>query len=93
MNEETKRSCVDCGVYNCHTRDKEYPDFCLTTELTDEERAEVWKLYEEPENQKASVYLLRLNRIFTCDTLGCRKSWLSQNGWAITRSELPPVWV
>ena len=48
MNEETKRSCVDCGVYNCHTRDKEYPDFCLTTELTDEERAEVWKLYEEP---------------------------------------------
>ena len=38
MNEETKRSCVDCGVYNCHTRDKEYPDFCLTTELTDEER-------------------------------------------------------
>lgn len=64
MNEETKRSCVDCGVYNCHTRDKEYPDFCLTTELTDEERAEVWKLYEEPENQKASVVSAQIESDF-----------------------------
>lgn len=64
MNEETKRSCVDCGVYNCHTRDKEYPDFCLTTELTDEERAEVWKLYEEPENQKASVVSAQIESAF-----------------------------
>lgn len=64
MNEETKRSCVDCGVYNCHTRDKEYPDFCLTTELTDEERAVVWKLYEEPENQKASVVSAQIESDF-----------------------------
>jgi uncharacterized metal-binding protein len=24
-------SCTDCGVYNCRTRDKEFPGFCLTT--------------------------------------------------------------
>ena len=31
-----KKSCVDCGILNCHTRDRQYPEFCLTTELTAE---------------------------------------------------------
>ncbi len=37
MCAEVKKSCVDCGIYNCQTREKKYPDFCLTTELTEEE--------------------------------------------------------
>lgn len=24
-------SCTDCGVYNCRSRDKQFPGFCLTT--------------------------------------------------------------
>ena len=36
MIMEEKKSCVDCGVLNCQTRDKEYPEFCLTTELPEE---------------------------------------------------------
>lgn len=54
MCAEVKRSCVDCGIYNCQTRDKKYPDFCLTTELTEEEIEELHQLYEIPENQKVS---------------------------------------
>ena len=28
---EFEKSCVNCGVLNCAKRDKEYPEFCLTT--------------------------------------------------------------
>lgn len=40
------RSCVDCGVINCSKRNSEYPEFCLTTALTDEEIDEILKLYK-----------------------------------------------
>ena len=46
------RSCVDCGILNCHTRDKEYPDFCLTTHMNEETEQKVRHLYEEEENRK-----------------------------------------
>ena len=54
MCAEVRRSCVDCGVYNCQTRDKTYPEFCLTTKLTEEEAEEVHRLYDLPENRKVS---------------------------------------
>ncbi|MBQ6314661.1 MAG: DUF1847 domain-containing protein [Mogibacterium sp.] len=50
-----KKSCIDCGILNCHKRDKEYPDFCLTTELSEETIEKVRKLYEDEENNKVSV--------------------------------------
>ena len=32
MQKQTSElSCTDCGVYNCRTRDKQFPGFCLTT--------------------------------------------------------------
>ena len=30
---EFEKSCVNCGVLNCAKRDKEYPEFCLTTNI------------------------------------------------------------
>ena len=58
------RSCVDCGVLNCRTRDKEYPDFCLTAELTPEITEKVRKLYEDDENNKVSVISAQIENEF-----------------------------
>ena len=58
------RSCVDCGVLNCRTRDKEYPDFCLTAELTPEITEKVSKLYEDDENNKVSVISAQIENEF-----------------------------
>ena len=47
MKDEQKLSCVDCGVKNCETRDREYPEFCLTTGLSPETIEKARRLYEE----------------------------------------------
>lgn len=43
--EEKKFSCLDCGVFNCDTRDKSFPKFCLTTETDKDEFAAVEEIY------------------------------------------------
>lgn len=49
-------SCVDCGVINCSRRNGSYPEFCLTTGLTEKELERVVKLYtENEENHKLAV--------------------------------------
>ena len=58
------RSCVDCGILNCKTRDKEYPEFCLTAELTQETIEKVRALYEEEENNKVSVISAQIENEF-----------------------------
>ncbi len=58
------KSCVDCGVLNCQKRDKEYPDFCLTTELSAETIEKVRRLYEEDENNKVSVISAQIENEF-----------------------------
>lgn len=30
-------SCVDCGTQNCKYKNRTYPDFCLTTNLKEED--------------------------------------------------------
>lgn len=62
MNE--KRSCVDCGILNCQTRDKEYPEFCLTTGLTEEMVMKVQRLYEDEENRKVSIISAQIENEF-----------------------------
>lgn len=62
MNE--KKTCVDCGILNCQKRDKEYPDFCLTTDLSAETIEKVRKLYEEEENNKVSVISAQIENEF-----------------------------
>ncbi|MBQ6150956.1 MAG: DUF1847 domain-containing protein [Mogibacterium sp.] len=61
---EEKRSCADCGVLNCHTRDKEYPEFCLTTELSVETAEKVHCLYEDEENKRVSVISAQIENEF-----------------------------
>jgi uncharacterized metal-binding protein len=55
---------VDCGVLNCHTRDKEYPEFCLTTELSPETMEKVRRLYEDEENNRVSVISAQIENEF-----------------------------
>ena len=56
MNDTTCLSCVDCGVLNCQKRSGTYPDFCLTTGLSEEKLRAVTSLYiEDAENQMVSV--------------------------------------
>ena len=64
MEDDRKLSCVDCGVKNCQTRDKEYPEFCLTTGLSAETIEKVRKLYEEEENRKVSVISAEIENEF-----------------------------
>ena len=45
-----KLSCVDCSVRNCEFQNSMYPEFCLTTELTEEQIEEVLALYQEKVN-------------------------------------------
>ena len=60
----TEKSCADCGVLNCQTRDKEYPEFCLTTQLTPETVEKVRRLYEDDENNKVSVVSAQIENEF-----------------------------
>lgn len=59
-----RKTCVDCGILNCQTRDREYPEFCLTTELTDETIEKVRSLYEIEENNKVSVISAQIENEF-----------------------------
>ena len=49
------RTCVDCGSINCDSRQREYPEFCLTEKLDKETIEKVRCLYEEEENSRVSV--------------------------------------
>lgn len=59
-----RRTCIDCGVLNCETRDKVYPDFCLTTELSKETIDKVRALYEDEENRRVSVTSAEVENAF-----------------------------
>lgn len=48
-------SCVDCTVTNCNLQDKKYPDFCLTTNMSEELLEEAMKCYEEDENRRSMI--------------------------------------
>jgi len=53
MEKEKKdicRSCIDCGVLKCDEYEGEFPPFCVTTKVSEEEKAELRKLYMENEN-------------------------------------------
>ena len=60
---ETK-SCVDCGALNCYKKDKTYPEFCLTTGLTQETIDKVRTLYDDEENRKVSVISAQIENEF-----------------------------
>lgn len=42
-------SCSDCGVLNCYRRDKNFPEFCLTTNVSEKDIEKVNELYKNDE--------------------------------------------
>lgn len=51
-NRERKMSCADCAVVNCDVQNKEYPKFCLTTNMDDEIKACALQAYDEDNNRQ-----------------------------------------
>ena len=43
-------SCVDCGTQNCKFKTRTYPEFCLTSNLSEEDSAWAVERYEEDRN-------------------------------------------
>lgn len=53
MSEKDTRSCVNCGVYHCDHLDKDWPEFCMTTNTDESYFAEAADEYmNDPETRK-----------------------------------------
>lgn len=50
-----KLSCVDCRVGNCDEMNKQFPDFCVTTNMNDDTLKCAMQLYEEEENKAVTL--------------------------------------
>jgi uncharacterized metal-binding protein len=48
-------SCVDCGTQNCKFKTRTYPEFCLTTNLDQEDAAWAAERYEQDRNREVMV--------------------------------------
>ena len=53
--EEKTLSCVDCGTQNCKFKTRTYPDFCLTTNLSEEDSAWALERYDEDRNREIMI--------------------------------------
>ena len=53
--EEKKLSCIDCANINCNYQTKQYPEFCLTTNMDEEVLADAMELYKEDENRRSMI--------------------------------------
>lgn len=53
--DKKELSCVDCGTQNCKFKDRTYPDFCLTTNLSEDDAKCAAERYEEDRNHEVMV--------------------------------------
>lgn len=53
--EEKTLSCVDCGTQNCKFKTRTYPEFCLTTNLADEDSSWALERYDEDRNREIMI--------------------------------------
>ena len=53
--ECNKLSCIDCHVVNCNHQNKEFPEFCLTTNMNPSTLEDAMKCYEEDENRRSMI--------------------------------------
>lgn len=53
--KEKEYSCVDCGTQNCKYKDRTFPDFCLTTSISDDDRKWVVERYDEDKNREIMI--------------------------------------
>jgi len=61
-----ERSCVDCGNNNCRKEQGNFPDFCATTQLSEETKAKVIARYQEPDNHKVMVESAMVESEYYC---------------------------
>ena len=53
--EKNTLSCVDCGTQNCKFKTRTYPEFCLTTNLSEDDSAWALERYDEDRNREIMV--------------------------------------
>ena len=53
--EEKTLSCIDCGTQNCKFKTRTYPDFCLTTNLSEDDTRWALERYEEDRNREIMI--------------------------------------
>ena len=53
--EKNKLSCVECGTQNCKFKTRTYPEFCLTTNLSEDDSAWALERYDEDRNREIMV--------------------------------------
>ena len=53
--EKNTLSCVDCGTQNCKFKTRTYPEFCLTTNLSDDDSAWALERYDEDRNREIMI--------------------------------------
>ena len=53
--DKKELSCVDCGTQNCKFKDRTYPEFCLTTNLSEDDAKWAAERYEEDRNHEVMV--------------------------------------
>lgn len=53
--DKKELSCVDCGTQNCKFKDRTYPDFCLTANLSEDDAKWASERYEEDRNHEVMV--------------------------------------
>lgn len=46
MSETQEKSCVNCGALSCMKNDGQYPDFCLTTSLEQDDLDDMVQIYK-----------------------------------------------
>ena len=49
--KEKVLSCVDCPLLTCNEDDGCYPEFCLTTRMSEEEKQQLLDFYEQEDNR------------------------------------------
>jgi uncharacterized metal-binding protein len=60
---EEKLTCTSCGVFNCYRRNKEFPDFCLSTVYAADSAVAV-KLYQEGDNAKIAHVAAEIEALY-----------------------------
>lgn len=55
MDNEIKRSCIDCTIGSCNLKDSPFPGFCTTTNMDEEVLKDAMACYEDPENRKVTI--------------------------------------
>lgn len=65
-NQDKKLSCIDCRIGNCDNMDKQFPAFCLTTNMNQEVLSKAMSLYQEEENKAVTLAAADVEAEFYC---------------------------